>query len=268
MLKNKTVSYIMKQNKSSFNSVEKALKILLTFQPQQSSCGVRELSAHLGFSPATVQRILQTLKAYAFVDQDPETKRYRLGNIFFQFLDILQSTYTITQAALPFMKKLLSATQETVHLNVIDSMERVCIDSIESPQYLKAGMPIGNRSPLYAGASPKCLLSFSTQDFIENYLKQVKFTPLTENTITCKARLRSEITAIKKRGYAQSLGERNPGLGSLSAPVVNHRGMILAAISLAIPEIRFKDNNHRNLCRKELLSVTKEFSKTMGFISK
>jgi IclR family transcriptional regulator, KDG regulon repressor len=258
----------MKQNKSNFNSVEKALKILLTFHAQQSSWGVRELSVHLGFSPATVQRILQTLKTHAFVDQNPETKHYHLGNVFFYFLDVLQSTHKITQSALPFMKKLLSATQETVHLNVIDGMERICIDSIESPQYLKASMPIGNRSPLYAGATPKCLLAFSPKNFIDNYVKQVKFTPLTENTITNIKIFRSEIAAIRKRGYAKSLGERTPGIGSISAPVVNHRGMILAAISLAIPELRFKNNNHRNLCLKKLLNVTKKFSKTMGYISK
>jgi len=268
MIKNKTAFYIMVQNKSSFNSVEKALKILLAFQVKRSSWGVRELSTHLGFSPATVQRILHTLKAHAFVDQKPETKHYQLGNVFFHFLDVLQSTHTITQSALPFMKKLLSATQETVHLNVIDGMERVCIDSIESPQYLKASMPIGSKSPLYAGATPKCLLTFSTKDFIDNYLKQVKLTPLTENTITSIKKFRSEMTMIKKQGYAKSLGERTPGIGSISAPVVNHRGMILAAISLAIPEIRFNNNSHRHLCLKELLNVAKQISKMMGYISK
>ena len=258
----------MKQNKSSFNSVEKALKILLVFHAQQSSWGVRELSAHLGFSPATVQRILQTLKAHAFVDQNPETKHYHLGNVFFHFLDVLQSTHTITQSSLPFMKKLLFATQETVHLNVIDGMERVCIDSIESPQYLKASMPIGSKSPLYAGATPKCLLAFSTKKFIDNYLNQAKFTPLSENTITNIKKFRSEIAVIRKQGYAKSLGERTPGIGSISAPVINHRGMIMAAISLAIPEIRFKNYHHRNLCLKKLLNVAKDFSKTMGYISK
>jgi len=258
----------MKQKRPNLNSVEKALKILLAFQSQQSSWGVRDLSAHLDFSPATVQRTLQTLKAYAFVDQDPDSRQYRLGNIYFQFLDTLQSTYPITHAALPFMRSLSSLTQETVHLNVIDGMERICIDSIESPQYLKASMPIGNRSPLYAGATPKCLLAFSTQNFIDNYVKQAKFTLLTENTITNIKIFRSEIAAIRKRGYAKSLGERTPGIGSISAPVVNYRGVILAAISLAIPELRFKNNNHRNLCLKKLLNVTKNFSKTMGYISK
>lgn len=253
----------MKQNQSSFSSVEKALKILLEFKEQHPSWGVRELSSHLGFSPATVQRSLQTLKNYGFLDQDSDTKQYRLGTIFFQFLDTLQNTYSVTRSALPFMKELLAKTQETVHLNVMDGTDRLCIDTLESPQHLKASMPIGNRSPLYAGASSKCLLAFSPQDFIDQYLEELRIIPLTDNTIQNTSQLKSEINRTLRQGYADSLGERTPGLGSISAPVLNRRGTILAAISLAIPEIRFRDNDHKNFCIKELMLVTGEFSKMM-----
>jgi DNA-binding IclR family transcriptional regulator len=255
----------MKQDSSRLNSIEKALNILLAFQADQPIWGVRELSAKLGLSPATVQRTLQTLKSYQFVDQDPDTRQYRLGSIYFQFLDVLQSSYPVARAALPFMKKLLSLTQETVHLNVIEGIERICIDHIESPQHLKASMPIGNRSPLYAGASSKCLLSFSPRDFIENYLQQVKLTPLTDNTIIDADQLDVEIAATQERGYAMSLGERTPGLGSLSAPVLDHNGHILAAVSLAIPELRVNDQKHREYCIRKLREVAHELSGTMGY---
>ncbi len=255
----------MKQDSSRLNSIEKALKLLLAFQADQPFWGVRELSASLGLSPATVQRTLQTLKSYQFVDQDPDTRQYRLGSIYFQFLDVLQSTYPIARAALPFMKKLLSLTQETVLLNVNEGVERICIDHIESPQHLKASMPIGNRSPLYAGASSKCLLSFSNRDFIENYLQQVKLTPLTDKTIIDAGKLNMELAATRKRGYAVSLGERTPGLGSLSAPVLNHNGHILAAVSLAIPELRVKDKKHREYCIRKLRAVARDLSETMGY---
>ena len=127
----------MKQTASTVNSVEKALKILKTFEGKRPYWGVRELSTHLGFSPATVQRILQILKAYAFVDQDAHTRQYRLGNIYFSFLHTLQRTYPVTQVAQPYMRQLLSRTQETVHLNVIERNERICIDNMESSQKLR-----------------------------------------------------------------------------------------------------------------------------------
>jgi DNA-binding IclR family transcriptional regulator len=264
VIKNKTAFYIMIQKQSSLNSVEKAIKILLAFRAQKPSWGVRELSAHLGFSPATTQRLLKTLRGYGFVYQDPGTRQYRLGHIYFQFLDTLQQSYSITQTALPLMTDLLSQTRETVYLNVIDGSERLCIESLESPQHLKASMPVGNRSPLYAGASSKCLLAFSSQNFIEDYLKGVELIPLTTNTITDINRLGSEIAVTKKQGYAMSLGERTSGLGSLSAPILNHRDIIAAALSLAIPEIRFRDPVHREGCLQALIRTTQKISEITG----
>jgi DNA-binding IclR family transcriptional regulator len=222
------------------------------------------LGTHLGFSPATAQRLLQTLKTYGFVYQDPDTRQYSLGHIYYKFLETLQQTYSITQTALPLMTVLLSRTQETVYLNVIEGSERLCIESLESSQHLKASMPIGNRSPLYAGASSKCLLAFSPQDFIEDYLKGAELKPLTANTITDINRLGSEIAVTKKQGYAISLGERTSGLGSLSAPILNHRDLIVAAVSLAIPELRFMDPAHRDVCLQELLLTAKKISEISG----
>jgi DNA-binding IclR family transcriptional regulator len=247
------------------NSIEKSLRVLLAFQADRPLWGVRELSTHLGFSPATVLRILQTLKAHEFVDQDPLTRQYRLGNIFFKFIPILQSTYPVTEAAAGFMKRMVLDTRETVHLNVIEGNNRVCVQTIESPQNLKASMPTGSRSPLYAGASSKCLLAFSGSDFIETFLKETALDPVTQNTITDIGILRRELSEIRRLGYASSLGERNEGLGSLSAPVFDGRGNLLASLSLAIPEIRFKDERHRELCIRELLKNAAAFSRAMGF---
>lgn len=254
----------MEQTSSNINSVEKALTILMAFKGNRSIWGVRELSTHLGFSPATVQRLLTTLKNYAFVDQDPDTRQYRLGNVYFSFLHTLQSSNSVNRMALAHMKQLVSATQETVHLNVIDGMERICIETIESMQFLKAGMPIGSRSPLFAGGSSKCLLAFSSAEFIDSYLAQAKLVALTHDTVTDKKTLQRDLRQIKLQGYAISLGERNPGLGSLSAPIFDHNDLLLAAVSLAIPEIRFMDEDHRHFCLNQLIHTAKAVSKAMG----
>ncbi len=254
----------MKQDRSRLNSVEKALKILLAFQAERPSWGVRGLSAHIGFSPATVQRILQTLKTHGFVLQDSKNQQYRLGNVFFQFMDTLQHSRPVARSAQPFMERLLTRTLETVHLNAIDKMDRLCIDTLESPQHLKASMPIGSRSPLHAGASSKCLLAFASSDFVDHYIKTASLESVTGDTITDEDALRGELARVVRLGYAASLGERTPGLGSISAPILNHRGMAAAALSLAIPEIRYKDDDHQRRCLKELLATAEELSAIMG----
>ncbi len=246
-------------------SLDKALIILKAFCSGSGEWGVRELASKVGFSPTTVQRVLSTLREHGFLDQDEATRKYRLGSIYYRFVEVLQSQQPLIRCALPLMKRLCSSTGETTHLNVIDGIERLCISSIESTQNLKAGMPVGNRSPLYAGASSKCLLAFSADDFIEDYINSVDFKPLTENTIREREKLREEIVKIRSAGFAESLGERTPGLGSLSVPIFGWGGSLMGALSLAIPELRFRKENHKKQCLTKLTITAEDISRCMGY---
>lgn len=254
----------MKPSKKKLNSIEKALEIMIKFQEIKPSWGIRELSAELDFSPATVQRILQVLKSYGFVRQDQATRQYQIGSIFYRFLENLNSSNNLTRIGRRFMEEVARITEETVHLNIIEGNRRICIDAIESPKVLKAGMPIGNNSPLYAGASAKCLLAFSSEEFQDNYFRTTDLKPLTRNTIVQPDKLFEEIYRIKGQGYAISLGERTLGLGSLSAPVFNYKGEIIASLSISIPEIRLKNKTHLRHCIEVLTSTVRSFSHAMG----
>lgn len=247
------------------NAVEKALQVLLAFQEEHPTWGVRELGSHLGFSPATVQRLLQTLRAYGFIEQDAGSRQYRLGTIYFQFVGTLQAGWPLARIAVPVLEQLVDATGETAHLNRMEGEFRICVASVESRRSLKAGMPVGNRSPLYAGASSKCLLAFSPDGFRERYLASAQFRVLTAATLPDAGALARELRAVRKQGYASSLGERTPGLGSLSVPVFDPNGELLAAVSLAIPELRFQDSCHRARCLQALLVRGQELSWRMGY---
>jgi len=247
-----------------YNAIEKALEIMVKFQDTKPSWGIRELSGELKFSPATVQRILKILKAYEFIRQDPQTRQYYIGNIFYRFLENLNNTNSLTGTGKKFMENVANKTLETVHLNVIEGSLRICINTIESPKTLKAGMSMGNQSPLYAGASAKCLLAFSSKEFVTRYLASTRIKPLTDKTIIDKTQLSGELDKIRDQGYATSLGERTPGLGSLSAPVFNYQRQILASLSLAIPEIRFVQQDHLTNCIRILTGAARSFSQALG----
>ena len=251
--------------KNNLNSIEKAIKVLLKFQKSGATHGIRELSNELGFSPATVQRILKTLKKHDFVRQDDNTRQYYIGNIFYSFIQALNRSNDLTSIARRYIEDLAQRTKETSHINIIETGHRLCIDTIESPLTLKAGMPMGHRSPLYAGASAKCLLAFSSPDYIAEYIEKTILDPLTDNTISNVSNLKKELEQISAQGFAVSLGERTPGLGSLSAPVFDHNGSLMASLSLAIPEIRFSQTEYLEECMNVLTDVSKSFSESMGY---
>lgn len=256
----------MKQNKEKkYNAIEKSILTLLSFSEERPNWGVRELSQELGFSPATVQRILKTFKSYGFVDQDAQTRHYHLGNIFYRFLQPLHNMNKITLLARKYMESVAMQTKETVHLNILEDSHRICIDTMESPMPLRAGMPLGHRSPLYAGASAKCLLAFSSPEFIKSYLETAQLTRLTDKTVVDIGALEMEISQIRINGYASSLGERTSGLGSLSAPVIDHQGHLIGSLSIALPELRFAQEEHRDKCIQALLEAARSFSSELGY---
>ncbi len=245
-------------------SVDKALEILLLFDENKTSFGVHEIARALSISPGTAHRLANILKRKNFLRQDPHTKKYMLGTVFLRLANIVIENLEIAKIAYPYMQKLARETGETVHLNIIDGYERICIESIESSKPLMARMTVGSRSPLYAGASSKCLLAFSSKEFIDKYLKHVKLEPITPNTITDPKKLLEELENIRKKGYAQSFSERVPGLGALSVPIFGYRKELIAALSLAIPEVRFKDEKLRSLFVRLLSETAEELSSIMG----
>jgi DNA-binding IclR family transcriptional regulator len=87
---------------------------------------------------------------------------------------------------------------------------------------------------------------------------------MTDNTIVDKEVLMAELKKIVLRGYAVSLGERTPGIGSVSAPVLDYRQRILASLSLAVPEIRTRDRAHFSRCITLLMDAAQAFSRAMG----
>ncbi len=246
------------------SSLKKALRILLAFDENNAEMSISEISKLLGIPISTAHRLAQDLKEMGFLDQDNQTRKYRLGTVFLKLANTMKSNLSLIKTAYPYMKELARYTMETTHLNIRDGYERVCVETIESTQPLMARMTVGSRSPLYAGASSKCLLAFSSDEFIKEYLSKVELKPVTPNTITDKEKLMEEIERIRRTGYAVSLSERNLGLGALSAPIFDHDRNLVASLSLAIPEIRFRDEKLRKGYIEKLLAITSKISAAFG----
>lgn len=251
----------METNKPKLNSTEKVLMVLLSFLGNQESWGVRELATKHGMAPGSVQRIVNTLKKYHFLEQHPLSKKYQLGHIYFNFFNVLHTKNNVIKIVRPFMETLCTTINETICHHIVKEKYNLCIDKIQPTNTFTVIKDIGNISSLYAGASSKCLLAFSTKQFIDDYLTTVQFDQFTDNTITDQKTLQKELESIRSRGYAHSVGEKHTGLASLSAPFFDHTGALLGAISIDCPESRFQDEAHRDLCLNMLLSATSEISK-------
>ncbi|MFZ5631687.1 MAG: IclR family transcriptional regulator [Bacillota bacterium] len=219
-------------------SVKKALDILDCFSFEKVELGVVDLAQALNMPKATVSRLAGELVKNGYLEQDGNSKKYRLGLKLFYLGSIVFKQMKIAEVALPVMYRIRDRTGESVHLNIIKDNERMCLEYVECSHDLRPIVHVGQRSPLYAGASAKVLLAYMKESEVDEVIAKTRLARITGATICDPRKLKEELAGIRQQGYAFSIGERIPGLVSISAPVRNHTGQVIASLSLAVPEVR------------------------------
>ena len=248
----------------TIGAVEKALAILNKFRKEQPEWNLTGLSRELNISKPTVLRLLNTLEKYGFVQKNKITHQYRLGMRLFDLGSVVAGQIEVRSAALPVMREIRDKANEAVHLNVISGGERVCVEFLDCSHPVKASVDIGQRAPLYVGASALVLLAF--QKDWEKIIENLELKPFTKNTETDRQRLRRRVAEILAKGYAVSRGELNPGLVSVSVPVFDRFGEVAASLSIGLPESRATPDKLES-CVQLLCEGGREISRQLGYQS-
>ncbi len=249
---------------NSVRSVVRALQILEQFTADQVSLTLTEIAEATELSKATVLRLAYTLEEFGFLSRDDVDKKYRLGNKLFYLGSLVSNQMELRKLAIPVMERLRSLTGETIHLNVKEGNERICLEEIESIHDLRTVVKVGQRSPLYAGASAKLLLAFQDDNEVDRVLKQSSIKNITDNTIIDVGNLRKEIEHIREEGYAYSFAERIVGAVSISVPIFDYTGKLVAGLSVAYPEARHSKET-KELYLKELRRGVEDISLELGY---
>ncbi len=217
-------------------SVRKAASVLRALSREQPEMGVTELSRKLALNRTVVQKLVLTLEREGFLHQDPVSRKYRLGPKIIELAGVFLGTDPLTREGTECIRELANLSGMSVGLGILDGDEVLYLAAVEANTSVKAASRTGDRRPIYATASGKCLLSFLPRVEQESLLARVTLRPLTPNTITDADRLREELATVRERGYATSWEERAIGLIGVAAPVWDHHGRVVAAISMAIPK--------------------------------
>jgi DNA-binding IclR family transcriptional regulator len=238
--------------------------IMDCFTSETPELGVREVARASGLTPSTAGRLMAALRDTGLLQQNPTTRLYSLGSRVLAWAGAYTSGLDIRNVALPVMVKLLNSSRETISLYTLDGMERVCVERLESPLTVRIVARLGRRLPLYAGSAGKAILAFLPETEIIEYLATIKLRAFTSNTYTDPAKLRSELAAIKQRGYSCSVGEWLADAAGVAAPIFGSNGAVLGAISISGPAQRFTEENMSDY-GKTLVSLTHEISAAMGY---
>ncbi|MDR3590483.1 MAG: IclR family transcriptional regulator [Negativicutes bacterium] len=247
-------------------SVARAITIMEALL-REPELGVSELGVVLGLGKSTVYRLLSTMKVHGLVDQTPSGK-YRLGIRLSIYGDTAVSRIDLRKEAAPFLAKLAKISGENVSLAILDDFQVLYIDRIDSSEPLRMRRTIGERSPVFCVSLGKAILANLPGKKLEKIFAdpriQTMMAAYTEKTITDLGALRLELERIKQLGYAVDDEEYCRGVRCIGAPVFNHLGMVVAAVSTSGPSIRMTDDKITQLI-PHVKEVAQEISRHIGY---
>ncbi|WP_170140708.1 IclR family transcriptional regulator [Oceanobacillus arenosus] len=220
------------------SSLSNALRILEAFKIDDPQKGVREIAQELEIPKSTVHRILHTLSHYGYVRKDHETNKYELGLSILELNTIFLTNLDLHTEALPIVEKLAETYRETSHLAVLDHLDLVYVCKVEGKNSEFTPSYTGLHNFIHCTSSGKLLLASSPRHLAEEVIKN-GLERFTDTTFTDPDEFREELNTIYHQGYSISHGEYRSNSSSISAPVRNYNGHVIAAINLVIPTKRF-----------------------------
>jgi DNA-binding IclR family transcriptional regulator len=202
---------------SGIGVLDKAVGVLDTIA--ESACGLAELCERTGLPRATAYRLASALEVHRLLARDDDG-RWRLGPAVTELAARVNDPLLAAGAVV--LPTLREATGESVQLYRREGTSRVCVAALEPAAGLRDTVPVGARLPMTVGSGAKVLLAYSDAAVQQAVLPSAKFTDRV-------------LAEVRRRGWAQSVAEREPGVASVSAPVRDGRGVVIAAISVSGP---------------------------------
>lgn len=228
-------------------SVRNAARLMKVFLSREKELGVSELSRRLGLGKSTVHRLLTTLVGEGLLEQDPDTGGYRLGLTMFELGEAVRVHMDLHGAVGPVLASLREQTRESCQVGVLDGHEVVYVDRLESSQTLRLFNETGRRVPAHCTSSGKVLLAHLSPAELDRVLDSAPLTRHTARTVTDRDELLTELELVRHRGWAEAVEERELGIASIAAPVLDARGVVVAAVGIGAPLARLGAAQRRRL---------------------
>lgn len=205
-------------NSSGVGVIDKASAVLDALEAGPTT--LAQLVAATGLSRPTVHRLALALVHHRLVARDIQG-RFILGGRLVELASAAGEDRLIASAG-PVLLQLRDATGESAQVFRRQGEWRVCVASAERPIGLRDTIPVGTQLSMKAGSAAQVLLAWEDHERLLEGLHGARFTP-------------TVLAGVRRRGWGQSLGEREPGVASVSAPVRGPSGRVIAAVSISGP---------------------------------
>ncbi|MBL4602717.1 MAG: IclR family transcriptional regulator [Emcibacteraceae bacterium] len=225
---------------------------------------IAEIGKKLGVSRSSAFRITYTLKHLGYLTTDKGDKLYGLGPRVLELGFSYLNRQGIIKIAKPHLEKLRDQTEVSSHLVIRDGKEVLYLDNIISKSSFVSNISTGERRPIYASVLGWLLLNDMNEDEIHELLQGENFTSLTEHTPKNTDELLIRVNETKERGYVVSRGFVQRGGSTISAPIFDETGKVVAAIDISGPDSGFDFEKMDSLYVPAVVDAAHIISKSLG----
>jgi IclR family pca regulon transcriptional regulator len=212
-------------------SFARGLAVIRAFGPGAKTMTLTEVAQKTGLTRAGARRILLTLQTLGYVALDGRNFSLtpRVLDLGYSYL----SSMPLWDVAQPIMEDLVDRVHESVSASVLDGAEIVYVLRVPTHRIMTIGLSIGSRLPAYCTSMGRVLLGALSDDALDRALAGTKLVALTRHTVTDAKQLRKTIEADAKRGWSLVDQELEEGLRSISVPLRDSAGHVIAAMNIS-----------------------------------
>jgi IclR family KDG regulon transcriptional repressor len=244
-------------------AVSRAVRLLQELRSKRQ-IPLAQLAQSVGLSDDVAERTLATLQQHGLVRANSDGASYELGLAWLRLADVRRRQVDIRLVALPVMRRIRDVVDETVILSIRVGNRRVNIDYVESTQAIRRVTQPGFETPLHIGATGRALLSGLTPYDFAAYLRSTRLVVLATKAVIPEAQLTKDVEGVRRLGYAVAFREITSDTAAVSAPVHDHAGVIVAALTISCPEERFT-RALRDVCVRQVTAGARDVSQALGY---
>lgn len=237
-------------------AVHKAFKILRIVAQSRSELGISELASNLGFSKSTTHGLVKALLKVGALDQNPQRKKFFLGPAIVELAFRNWNYFRVAEHSQPLLDELRDRIDETVFLGAVSRSRGLIMATAEATKPLKISSPPGTTIPLLAGAVGKVFLAQQDNSQVTQLIKERGLPRFTPRSIVSEKEYLTELTQVRKQGYALDNEEYLPGVRAVAIGLGNHRGL-----PLAIWVVGFADSMRDDLMPQIVKGITQTAEK-------
>lgn len=228
--------------------LDRTIAVLQAVADSETDLAAADIARQLRLHKSTVHRLLVVLESYRLIKKGPEGA-YGLGTRLIELGECAIARLKLSEYAEPHLRALAEQTGEGAHVTILNGNELLSIAHVEGRWALHSLTRTGQRTQIHSTAAGKAVLAFLSGEACDELMARLPLKRNTRRTIVKPSAMKLELMRVRHLGYAVDDEEFEDGLRCVSAPIFNHRGHVVASLTIAAPVFRLRKEQLPHVAR-------------------